>query len=131
MPKGILVQMVTRVLEAHKVQKVILAHKATLVQMVTRAPEAILVPKVILAHKETRVPMAILVPKVILARKATWVNKAQQANKAQQVLQVVSGILVKLDLMVSRAQPVLLDPRDTTDETPKTQDPRARLVKLD
>jgi len=123
--------MVTRVLEAHKVQKVILAHKATLVQMVTQVPEATRVPKVILAHKVTRVRKATRVQKVILARKATWVNKAQQANKAQLVLQVLSGILVKLDLMVSRAQPVLLDPRDTTDEMLKTRDPRARLVKLD
>jgi hypothetical protein len=123
--------MVTRVLEAHKVQKVILAHKATLVQMETRALEATRVPKVILARKETRVRKATLVPKVIQAHKATWVNKAQQANKAQLVLQVVSGILVKLDLMVSRAQLVLQDPRDTTGEMLKTRDPRARLVKLD
>jgi hypothetical protein len=114
-----------------EVPKVILAHKATLVQMETRALEVTRVPKVILAHKETWARKAILVPKVILARKATWVNKAQQANKAQLVLQVVSGILVKLDLMVYRAQLVLLDPRDTTDEMLKTRDPQARLVKLD
>jgi hypothetical protein len=38
-------------------------------------------------------------------------------------------MMVKWGLMVSRAQPVLLDLKDTMDETPKTQDPRAQLAK--